>query len=180
MAGDVLDRASLAPALSGVDTAYYLVHSMAAADFEQADRAAAQNFAAAAKEAGVRKIIYLGGLGEGGGLSPICAAVRRSEKFYDPPEYASSSSVLPSLSVRVACLLKWCVRLVERLPVMITPKWVSVPAQPFAIGDLLQYLVLASAIAGAWRVEFLKLAARIAFPTPISCTSMPVNVACAG
>ena len=63
--GDVLDRESLSAALAGIDTAYYLVHSMGSADnFEEADRRAAQNFAEAASEAGVQRIIYLGGLGD--------------------------------------------------------------------------------------------------------------------
>jgi uncharacterized protein YbjT (DUF2867 family) len=70
--GDVLDRASLDQAMQGVHTAFYLVHLMSGSkDFEKEDRQAAQNFAAAAKNAGVQRIIYLGGLGEEGpGLSP--------------------------------------------------------------------------------------------------------------
>jgi nucleoside-diphosphate-sugar epimerase len=75
VAGDLLDRASLDAALSGIGTAYYLVHSMAdAADFGEVDRRAANNFAAGASQAGVRRIIYLGGLGSGDGLSAHLAS----------------------------------------------------------------------------------------------------------
>ena len=149
MAGDVLDRDSLAPALSGVDTAYYLVHSMTTEAFEQADRQAAQNFAAAARNAGVRKIIYLGGLGESGsGLSPHL----RSRQ--EVGEILRSSGVCviefrASVIIGSGSLSFEMVRaLVERLPVMITPKWVDVPAQPLAIDDLLQYLVRARELPG--------------------------------
>jgi len=144
VAGDVLDRNSLAPALSGVDTAYYLVHSMASEDFEHADRLAAQNFASAARDAGIRKIVYLGGLGDSGsGLSPHL----RSRQ--EVGEILRSSGVCviefrASVIIGSGSLSFEMVRaLVERLPVMITPKWVDVPAQPLAIDDLLQYLVKA-------------------------------------
>ena len=72
VAGDCLDPASLAPAMEGVGTAYYLVHSMGAgADFERQDREAARSFGTAARKAGVRRIIYVGGLGSSGDrLSP--------------------------------------------------------------------------------------------------------------
>src|SRR3972149_4460269 len=69
--GDVLDPASLVAALDGVDTAYYLVHAMGSGNaFEEEDRRAAGNFAQAARAAGVRRIVHLGGLGGGGRLSP--------------------------------------------------------------------------------------------------------------
>ena len=79
VAGDVLESASLAAALEGVDTAYYFVHSMGAErDFEQQDRIAAANFAQAAHTAGVRRIIYLGGLGDPDESFPsTCAAARK-------------------------------------------------------------------------------------------------------
>ncbi|MCE0499279.1 MAG: SDR family oxidoreductase [Methylacidiphilales bacterium] len=150
IAGDVLDRAGLAPALSGVDTAYYLVHSMATEDFEQADRLAAQNFAAAARDAGVRKIIYLGGLGDssGGRLSPHLHSRQEVGKIL----CSSGVCVIEfraSVIIGSGSLSFEMVRaLVERLPVMITPKWVGVPAQPLAIEDLLQYLVRARELPG--------------------------------
>jgi uncharacterized protein YbjT (DUF2867 family) len=149
IAGDVLDRASLSPALSGVDTAYYLVHSMAAADFEKADRLAAHNFATAARDAGIRTIVYLGGLGDsGGGLSPHL----RSRQEVGEILRTSGVRVIEfraSVIIGSGSLSFEMVRaLVERLPVMITPKWASVPAQPLAIEDLLQYLVRARELPG--------------------------------
>jgi uncharacterized protein YbjT (DUF2867 family) len=90
--GDVLDQQSLIRALAGVEVAYYFVHSMGAkGDFEQADRSAALNFAEAAEAAGVRRIIYLGGLGdereESGRSCPhTCAAGKRSAGCSLQPE----------------------------------------------------------------------------------------------
>ena len=150
IAGDVLDQASLVPALSGVDTAYYLVHSMATEDFEQADRLAAQNFAVAARDAGVQKIIYLGGLGDssGGGLSPHLRSRQEVGKILR----SSGVCVIEfraSIIIGSGSLSFEMVRaLMERLPVMITPKWVGVPAQPLAIEDLLRYLVMARELPG--------------------------------
>ena len=75
VAGDVHDPASLAAALAGVDTAYYLVHSMSGGrDYREADRAGAEAFGAAARAAGVRRIVYLGGLGGGDDLSAHLAS----------------------------------------------------------------------------------------------------------
>ena len=86
VAGDLLDAESLLSALAGVAVAYYLVHSMGSAgNFEEQDRRAAQNFAAAAKAAGVERIIYLGGLGEDAAISRlICAVGTRSVKSSVP------------------------------------------------------------------------------------------------
>jgi len=143
--GDLLDPASLDRALSGVVTAFYLVHSMnAAGSFEQADRVAARNFGAAARRAGVRRIIYLGGLGyENGALSPHL----RSRQ--EVGEILRSSGV-PVTEFRASIVIgpgslsfEMIRALVERLPVMIAPRWVAVPAQPIAISDLLGYLLAA-------------------------------------
>jgi uncharacterized protein YbjT (DUF2867 family) len=149
IAGDVLDRVSLTPALAGVDTAYYLVHSMTTENFEKADRLAAQNFAAAAQEAGVRKIIYLGGLGESG--SDLSPHLRSRQEV---GEILRSSGVCviefrASVIIGSGSLSFEMVRaLVERLPVMITPKWVGILSQPLAINDLLQYLMRARELPG--------------------------------
>jgi uncharacterized protein YbjT (DUF2867 family) len=143
--GDLLDRPSLDAALAGVETAYYLVHSMGeTGSFEAADRQAARNFAAAAKTAGVQRIIYLGGLGSTDGvLSPHL----RSRQ--EVGEVLRESGV-PVLEFRASIIIgsgslsfEMIRSLVERLPVMITPKWVKVPAQPIAIDDVLAYLVAA-------------------------------------
>jgi uncharacterized protein YbjT (DUF2867 family)/tryptophan-rich sensory protein len=145
VAGDVLDPASLAVALQGVDTAYYLVHAMGSSgSFEEEDRRAAHNFGAAARAAGVRRIIYLGGLGdEREQLSPPLrsrhevGAILRS-RCVQVIEFRASI-ILGSGSLSFEMIRT----LVERLPVMITPRWVTVPAQPIAIDDVLRYLVAA-------------------------------------
>ena len=145
VAGDLLDRASLDTALRGVDAAYYLVHSMGSdGSFEQADRTAASNFGQAAKGAGVKRIIYLGGLGsDEEGLSP------HLRSRHDVGRILLESGV-PLLEFRASVVIgsgslsfEMIRSLVERLPIMITPKWVSVLAQPIAIDDLLEYLVAA-------------------------------------
>jgi uncharacterized protein YbjT (DUF2867 family) len=143
--GDVLDRTSLAVALRDVDVAYYLVHSMGSADaFERADREGAGNFAAAAREAGIRRIVYLGGLGED--RFDLSAHLRSRHEVGELLR-ASGLQVIEfraSIVIGSGSLSFEMVRaLVERLPVMITPRWVSVRAQPIAIGDLVDYLVTA-------------------------------------
>jgi uncharacterized protein YbjT (DUF2867 family) len=145
VAGDVLDPDSLSQALQGIDTAYYLVHSMGSGgSFEDEDRQAAQNFGQAARQAGVRRIIYLGGLGEDtGSLSShlrsrqeVGAVLR--ESGVPIIEFRASIVIGPgSLSFEMIRAL------VERLPVMITPRWVAIQAQPIAISDLLDYLLTA-------------------------------------
>jgi uncharacterized protein YbjT (DUF2867 family) len=141
--GDVLDRASLDAALNGIETAFYLVHSMGSAgSFEEADRQAAQNFGAAAKAAGVTRIIYLGGLGDASEeLSPHLRSRQEVGELLRQSGVQvielRSSIVIGSGSLSFEMIRS----LVERLPVMITPKWVNVPAQPIAIDDLLSYLI---------------------------------------
>jgi uncharacterized protein YbjT (DUF2867 family) len=142
--GDVLKPKTLGPALEGIEMAYYLVHSMGSGrDFESQDREAARNFGQAARRAGVRRIVYLGGLGHGEGLSPHL----RSRQ--EVGELLRESGV-PVLELRASIVLgsgslsfEMIRALVERLPVMITPRWVEVEAQPIAIDDLLGYLVAA-------------------------------------
>ncbi len=145
VAGDVLDRASLDAALRGIDTAYYLVHSMgSSSSFEDADRQAARNFAEAAKAAHVSRIVYLGGLGnDDDALSPHL----RSRQEVGAVLRASGVPVLEfraSIVIGSGSLSFEMIRsLVERLPIMITPRWVNVPAQPIAVDDVLAYLVAA-------------------------------------
>ncbi|RLT50981.1 MAG: SDR family oxidoreductase [Chloroflexi bacterium] len=145
VAGDVLDRASLDAALQGMQAAFYMVHSMGSSgSFEAADRQAALNFGAAAQAAGVQRIIYLGGLGDD---SVRLSAHLRSRQevgqilrqFGVPVLEFRASIVLGSGSLSFEMIRS----LVEHLPVMITPKWVKVPAQPIAIDDLLEYLLAA-------------------------------------
>jgi len=144
-AGDVLDRESLSAALDGVDTAYYFVHSMGASrDFEQEDRIAAANFGQAAAAAGVRRIIYLGGLGNPDHKLSKHLRSRQETgdvlREYHPQVIEFRASIVigsGSLSFEMIRSL------VERLPVMICPRWVQVQAQPVAIEDLLAYLLAA-------------------------------------
>jgi uncharacterized protein YbjT (DUF2867 family) len=145
VAGDLLEPGTLPAALEGVETAYYLVHSMGSAgDFEREDRRAAEAFADAARAAGVRRVIYLGGLGdEGRALSPHLRSrhdvgnVLR-EKGLPLIEFRASI-VIGSGSLSFEMIRA----LVEHLPVMITPRWVSAESQPIAIGDLIEYLTRA-------------------------------------
>jgi len=141
---DVLKPETLAAALQDVDTAYYLIHSMGSGgDFEAQDRQAAKNFGEAARRAGVRRIIYLGGLGHGPELSPHL----KSRQEVGQVLRASGVPVLEfraSIVIGSGSLSFEMVRaLVERLPVMITPRWVEVQAQPIAVDDLIEYLVAA-------------------------------------
>lgn len=141
--GDVLDPASLAAALQGVATAYYLVHSMGAdRDFEETDRLAAANFAQAAGAAGVRRIIYLGGLGNPAeNLSKHLRSRQETgevlRKHHPQVVEFRASIVIGSGSLSFEMIRA----LVERLPVMICPRWVRVMAQPIAVEDLLAYLL---------------------------------------
>jgi uncharacterized protein YbjT (DUF2867 family) len=142
--GNVLDRSSLEAALRGVHTAYYLVHSMGAQNFAEADRAAARNFGETARAAGVRRVIYLGGLGAAETeLSPHL----RSRQEVGEVLRSTGVQVIEfraSIIIGSGSLSFEMIRaLVERLPVMITPRRVTVPAQPLAISDLLQYLLRA-------------------------------------
>ncbi len=144
--GDVRDPHSLVRALEGVHTAYYLVHLMSGSeDFEREDRQAASNFARAAREAGVRRIIYLGGLGEDADpqLSPHLRSRHEVGKILrhsgvETIEFRASVVIgAGSLSFD---LLK---ALTDRLPVMICPRWLSTPTQPIAVDDVLGYVLAA-------------------------------------
>ncbi len=145
VAGDFSDLRTLEPAMEGVQIAYYLAHSMGSpGGFEEPDRRAARNFAEAAREGGMRRIIYLGALGDSRHeLSP------HLRSRYEVGDILRESGVQviefrASVVIGSGSLSFELVRsLVERLPVMVTPRWVSVPAQPIAITDLLQYLVAA-------------------------------------
>ena len=142
--GDVLDTDWLGRALEGVDTAYYLVHSMEApGPFADIDRRAATSFRAAAERAGVRRIVYLGGLGHEDRLSDHLAS-RHEVGDILRAGAAEAIEFRASVIIGSGSLSFEMVRaLVDRLPVMITPRWVSTPSQPIAIEDVLDYLVAA-------------------------------------
>jgi uncharacterized protein YbjT (DUF2867 family) len=142
--GDVLDVQSLDRPLDGIDVVYYLVHSMGSTgDFDLKDRIGARNFATAARAAGVRRVVYLGGLGSDRKLSPHLRSrqeVGRILRDAGPPTIELRASIVigsGSLSFEMVRAL------VEKLPVMVTPKWVRSLAQPIAIEDLLAYLMAA-------------------------------------
>jgi uncharacterized protein YbjT (DUF2867 family) len=145
VAGDVLDTSSLENAFRGVHTAYYLVHSMGAdRDFEEEDRRAARNFARAAAIAGVRRIIYLGGLGNPD--HKLSKHLRSRQETGDElrAHHPRIVEFRASIVIGSGSLSFEMIRaLVERLPVMICPRWVNVQAQPIAIEDLLAYLMAA-------------------------------------
>ncbi len=143
--GDLLDPASLDRALAGIGVAYYLVHSMGAhGDYLEKDRVAARNFGEAARRAGVRRIVYLGGLAtDEGSLS------KHLRSRIETGEVLSASGV-PVVEFRASVVVgsgslsfELIRALVERLPVMICPRWVSTLAQPVGIDDVLAYLVAA-------------------------------------
>ncbi|MEO7261149.1 MAG: NAD(P)H-binding protein [Jatrophihabitantaceae bacterium] len=142
MAGDVGEPSSLRQPLAGVDVAYYLVHSLDSAEFEDVDARAARAFGAAAAEAGVRRIIYLGGLGaEDQRLSAHLRSRRAVESLL-------GQAGVPVTVLRAAVVIghggiSWEItrQLVDHLPVMIAPRWVSTRTQPIALADVVRYLV---------------------------------------
>jgi uncharacterized protein YbjT (DUF2867 family)/uncharacterized protein YndB with AHSA1/START domain len=152
VAGDAGDPAALRRALEGCRAAYYLVHSMmaAGADYAERDRQMAELFARAAEDAGLERIVYLGGLGElGEGLSEHLASRREVE-------HVLASGRTPLTVLRAALIIgsgsasfEILRYLVERLPLMITPRWVATECQPIAVRNVLQYLIDALALDAA-------------------------------
>jgi uncharacterized protein YbjT (DUF2867 family) len=138
---DVLDAEAVRAALEGVDAAYYLVHSLGARDFEERDLRAAENVARAAERSGVRRLVYLGGLGDD---APDLSTHLRSRR---ETGLRLASGAVPVTTLRAAIVVgrgsaafKTIVALVERLPMMVCPRWVTTPTQPIALGDVVRYL----------------------------------------
>ena len=141
--GDLLLPESLNDALDGIDTAYYLVHSMGQGrgDFATKDRQAASNFVAAAEQAGVRRVIYLGGLGEtGDNLSHHLASRLEVARILQGGSFSTTFLRAAVIIGSGGASYEMVRSLVERLPVMITPRWVSTRSQPIAVGDVIAYL----------------------------------------
>jgi len=142
--GDVLQPESLRAAFDGISTAYYFVHSLDATDFARQDAQAAQNFAAAAREAGVQRIIYLGGLGgESRCLSPHLQSRHEVGRIF-------RTSDVETIEFRAAIVLgsgsfsfQLIRSLTEQLPVLLFPRCADTPTQPIAIDDVLAYLLAA-------------------------------------
>ncbi|MEO6350656.1 MAG: SDR family oxidoreductase [Candidatus Limnocylindrales bacterium] len=144
VAADLLDPASLAPALQDIDVAYYLAHSMAAGEsgFAERDKQAAITFGQAAAQAKLKRIVYLGGLGEKSAQLSAHLASRQATGGH------LAAAGVPVTEFRAAVIIgsgsasfEILRYLTERLPVMITPRWVSTRCQPIGIGDVLDYLV---------------------------------------
>jgi uncharacterized protein YbjT (DUF2867 family) len=155
VAGDALDGTAVRRALEDVDVAYYLIHAMGSPDaFEQLDRRAARTFAEAARDAGVRRIVYLGGLGEGPQLSPHLSS-RQEVGHVLASTGVGTIEFRASIVIGSGSLSFELVRaLTERLPVMITPRWVRTRAQPIAIEDVIAYLVAALDVEAVGHVVF--------------------------
>jgi uncharacterized protein YbjT (DUF2867 family) len=141
--GDLTDPESLRAAVDGVEVAYFLVHSLGRRDFEALDRAAARNFAAACRAAGVRRIVYLGGPQPPPGETPSAHLRSRAEVA----EILLASGV-PTTVLRAPVIIgsgsasfEMLRYLTERLPVMVTPRWVRNRIQPVAVRDVLRYLI---------------------------------------
>ncbi|MEI7767370.1 MAG: NAD(P)H-binding protein, partial [Phycisphaerae bacterium] len=149
VAADLTNAATLAPALVGVTTAFYLIHSMGSeAGFAAQDRLAAQNFAHAARAAGVRRIIYLGGLGGDQTLSAHLASRQEVGAIL-------RASGVPTLEFRASIIIgsgslsfEMVRALVTRLPIMTTPRWVRSLTQPIAVEDVLAYCLAAITLPG--------------------------------
>ncbi|WP_433655045.1 NAD(P)H-binding protein [Nocardia sp. CA-128927] len=139
---DVADIGSLRTAMADCTAAYYLVHSLAESDFERRDTEAARNFGRAAADAGVPRIIYLGGLGEDN--DDLSAHLRSRREV----EGLLGAAGVPVTTLRAGIIvghggISWEItrQLVEHLPAMITPRWVRTRTQPIAIDDVVRYLV---------------------------------------
>lgn len=157
--GDALDAGSLPSALEGIDVAYYLIHSMGGneAGFEERDLRAARNFATAAKQAGVQRLIFLGGLASQASPTsahttsahPISAHLKSRHETgsmlreFGPPVTEFRAGIIVGNGSVSFEMIRY---LTERLPVMICPRWVITRTQPIAIGDVLQYLVATLAV----------------------------------
>ncbi|MBA2461224.1 MAG: NAD(P)H-binding protein [Actinobacteria bacterium] len=138
---DVASGEGVGDALEGAAVAYYLVHSLGARDFERRDREAAANVSREAARAGVGQIVYLGGLG---GDDRDASPHLRSR--HESGEHLASDGV-PVTTLRAAMVVgkgsaafETILGLVRRLPIMITPSWVSTPTQPIALADVVRYL----------------------------------------
>jgi uncharacterized protein YbjT (DUF2867 family) len=145
---DLGDPETLGPAFDGIEVAYFLVHSLGRADFESLDREAANNFAAAARAAGVQRIVYLGG-------PEPPAAERPSAHLRSRAEVARIllASGVPTAVLRAPVIIgsgsasfEMLRYLTERLPVMVTPRWVKNRIQPIAVRDVLRYLIAAAGL----------------------------------
>ena len=172
VAGDVSDESSLRAALQECEAAYYLVHSLDSPDFQDRDADAARSFARAAADAGVRRIIYLGGLGDDSDdLSAHLRSRRQVERLL-------ADGTVPVTVLRAGIVVghggvSWEMtrQLVAHLPAMVTPRWVHTRTQPIAVADVVRYLVgvleapaegRAFDVGGAEVLEYVEMLTRVA------------------
>ncbi|AUX10407.1 NADH-binding protein [Halalkaliarchaeum desulfuricum] len=141
--GDVLEEGSFEAALADVDAAFYLIHGMGAGGgFEDRDRRAADNFATAASAAGVTRVIYLSGLGvDDDDLSAHLRSRREVERVLAEGNFDLTVLRAAIIVGDGSASFRMVRQLASRLPVMITPQWVSTRVQPIAISDVIEYLV---------------------------------------
>jgi uncharacterized protein YbjT (DUF2867 family) len=173
VAGDVSDESSLRKALDGCDAAYYLVHSLDSPDFQERDAEAARSFSRAAADAGVGRIVYLGGLGDDSDqLSAHLRSRRQVERLL-------AEGGVPVTVLRAGIVIghggvSWEMtrQLVAHLPAMVTPRWVHTRTQPIAVADVVRYLVgvleapeaegRAFDVGGPEVLEYLEMLTRVA------------------
>lgn len=185
--GDLLEPDSLQISFAGVHTAYFLVHALGSStDFEQREESGARNFVEAARAAQVKRIIYLGGLGEDVNLSPHLRSRQKVGEIL-------RASGIPTIEFRASIIIgsgslsfELVRSLTEKLPVMITPRWVNSLAQPIAICNVLEYLIAALdhplveskvyEIGGPDRVPYSQLMKEYARQRSLSRLMLPVPV----
>lgn len=184
---DVHQPETLREPLSGVDVAYYLVHSLDDDDFEAKDAAAARAFAAAAAEAGVTQIVYMGGLGADDDLSPHLRSRREVEELL-------AATGVPVTTLRAAIVvghggISWEItrQLSKNLPAMVVPRWAKTMTQPISLHDVVRYLAGVAGVEESYDrvyevggpdqlsyVEMLRVAGRLAKGRPMPIMTVPV------
>jgi uncharacterized protein YbjT (DUF2867 family) len=172
VAADVTERDQLDCLFDGVDVVYHLVHSLGAKDFAHRDRLAADAVAEACESAGVRQIVYLGGLGDAskGGSLHLRSRAETAERL--------ASRAVPVTTLRSAIVVgegsaafETIVALVDRLPVMVCPRWVRTRTQPIALQDVARYL---AGVAG--RGDALERTFDVAGPEVMTCRDMILRI----
>lgn len=186
--GNTLDRESLHEALKGTDVAYYLVHSMGAkVDFEKLDRMSAQNFLHACVDNQVKRIIYLGGLGKKETASKhLRSRLETGEILSSRPDRIQTLWFRAGVIIGSGSASFEIIRnLVQKLPLMITPKWVHTKTQPIGVEDVLEYLKRAKDIAskesliidiGSDQMSFKEMLLRAAHTMGLKRKLIPVPV----
>jgi len=152
--GNTFDTQSLDSALEGIETAYYLIHSMASKNYRELDRKSAQNFLDACIKAGVKRIIYLGGLGEKKSASEhLLSRIETGEILSSRPDAIQTVWFRAGVIIGSGSASFEIIRhLVEKLPFMITPKWVNTLCQPISQSDVIEYLTLAASLSATQNV----------------------------